>query len=109
MDWQFLIGSGGLLGLGYLIFKFGRFTQKFDTFVISTTARFDSIDSRFNSVDIELKGIRKDLHSIDVRLSILEAETIMCNAMPDNNSRSAAAKEMWKKRKQKQLANIGAE
>ena len=102
MDWQFLLGSGGLLGLGYLIFKFGRFTQKFDTFVISTTARFDSLE-------VDLKEIKKNIHSIDVRLSILESETIMYNMIPDNNARSNAAKESWKRRKQKQLANIGAE
>ncbi len=65
--------------------------------------RFEKVDERFDKNDIQLHEIRKDVNSINVRLSVLEAETILCQTIPDVNNRSEAAKKMWKLRKMKAL------
>jgi hypothetical protein len=100
MDWSLILGSSGLAGVAYLIFKMGQFIQKFESFTKEVNKKFDSLES-------EQKEIKNYLVSIDIRLSVLEAEHIIYNAIPDANVRSEAAKERWRKKKElerKQLA-----
>jgi hypothetical protein len=114
MDWSLILGSSGLAGVAYLIFKMGQFIQKFESFTKEVNKKFDSIDKQFDSIDkqfellkVEHKEIKNYLVSIDIRLSVIEAENIVYNTISDSNVRSEAAKERWRKKKElerKQLA-----
>jgi len=100
MDWSLILGSSGLAGVAYLIFKMGQITQKFESFV-------KQVDKRLDSIEAEQKEIKNYLVSIDIRLSVIEAENIVYNTISDSNVRSEAAKERWRKKKElerKQLA-----
>jgi hypothetical protein len=96
---QLIVGSGGLLGIAYLVFKTGRIIERID----NMDKKIVTLGEKIDSVSQELKETRKDIHSIDIRLAVLEAENIFYNCIPEPNIRSEAAKNVWKKRKQKIL------
>jgi septal ring factor EnvC (AmiA/AmiB activator) len=107
------MGSGGLLGIGFMIFKLGRFAENFINFKGSVNKdfekmdkKFDSIEKRFDKVDFEIKEIRRDIYDVKERITYLDAETILYNTITDPNSRSEAAKRSWVRRKAKQVAKL---
>lgn len=108
MDWGLILGSGGLAGLAFMIYKIGRYAQKFESNFQLIDKRFDEVDKKFEEVKLELKEIKNRIHSVDVRLSVLESENIFYNCIPDPNIRSEAAKEMWRRKKQKKLELQGS-
>jgi DNA anti-recombination protein RmuC len=81
--------------------RFDKIESRFD----KIESRFDKIESRFDKVDQNFKEIGEDIHEVNVRLSVLEAETILYQAIPDPNNRSEPAKKMWSRRKMKALEN----
>lgn len=91
------------IATGSLIAFFWRF---FDKKFERIDRQFERIDGQFDRVYDELKDIRNDLWDIKERVTFLEAQTIMFNAVPDVNVRSEAAKKTWERRKAKQLANL---
>jgi hypothetical protein len=104
MDWRLLIESGVLATVLYIAFKAGGFAQRFLNIENKIYDLDKKIDKNFGDVNGEVKEIKEILHSIDIRLVVLEAENVFYNAVPDVNVRSEAAKEMWRRRKQKQIS-----
>ena len=98
MDWAHLSELIGVVGgMGFFFWKI--IDKRFD----KIDDRFEKIDKRFDKVDEELKDIRMEVRDVRERVSVLEAETIMYNIIPDENRRSEAAKRMWHKRRAKRL------
>lgn len=108
---EIVIGSGGVLGITFIIFRMGALVEKIkhmdgriDTLDKKIEAKFEKVDGRFDKIE---NGIR----SIDVRLSVLEAKTIIYNMIKDPNSknevyknrRSEAAKNRWEKKRAQQI------
>lgn len=63
---QIAVGSGGLLGVLYLIFKTGKLVQ-----VVEDQGK------RFEKIDTKLDDIQKDIKSIEARMSRMEGENDM--------------------------------
>jgi esterase/lipase len=115
-----VIGSGGVIGFAAAFIRMGKVLEK----VESHDKYFEKIDERFQmseekmsdhyrshqnelersmrEINETFKRIDAHLHSIDIRLAVLEAEQLWYNTEPDFNTRSEAAKAMWKKRKAKE-------
>ncbi len=55
---KLIIGSGGVFGIAYLIFKSGKFFGKFDDFSAK--------------IMLDISDLKKDVRSIDQRISRLE-------------------------------------
>ena len=97
MNWQLIIGSGGLVGIGAIIFYLGRIVARFeakfdsndkslgvmdkkmednfkgiDKRIVSQfesiEKRFDSIEKRFDKIDSELNVIKSRLDRLEVRV-----------------------------------------
>lgn len=83
MDLNLIIGSSGLLGIAYLVFKLGRLTQKIDSefhyignkFVDvekKMDSRFLDLEKKIDKVIVGLEELKKDVTSLDMRLGKLE-------------------------------------
>lgn len=97
VDLATIIGS--TVGIGAFFWKI--IDKRFDKIDV----KFEKIDEKFERVWEEFKDLREGVHEIKERVSVLEAETIMYNIIPDENKRSEAAKRMWDKRRAKRLAS----
>jgi DNA anti-recombination protein RmuC len=114
-----IIGSSTLLGaLVSMWALFTRFSDKLEKRFDKIDERFDKIDQRFEKVDQKFEKIeqeihtgfseiRKDLSEVKERISFLEASSIYTMPLEPvyPNPRSQAAKEMWKRRRQKSISN----
>lgn len=76
---QLLIGSGGLLGIGVLFFKMGRFAEKVDGLAFQMTKgfaevdkRFGAVDKRFDKIECDINDIKENTKDIEIQLGILE-------------------------------------
>lgn len=58
---QISLGSGGVIGIFYLIFKMGKIVQKIET-----------LDKKTDLISNEIKEIRKDISVTDHRISRME-------------------------------------
>lgn len=68
--------------------------------------KFDKIDAKFDRVWDEFKDGRKDIYDLHKSVAFLEAQTIMFNAIPEENARSTGAKKMWERRKAHQIKKL---
>lgn len=102
---KLMIGSGGLIGIALTIYKIGRFAEKFEQFKTSINENFNEMENRFNKVDKKLDKLEEILKDQGERLAFLEASSIYTLPLepPQPNVRSAAAREMWKKRRAKKI------
>ena len=76
-----LITSGSLLGIATVIFKAGKFTQKFEDFQVFVDQRFKevngklvSIDERFNKMD---EKIDKGFERLETKIDAQSAKIVM--------------------------------
>ena len=76
---KFVCGSGGVAAVFFLVFKIGRFTQKFDSFVISVEKRFEKIDERSEKIDETLSEVKNSIARIDNRLARMEGNESLSN------------------------------
>ena len=112
---KFVLGSGGLIGVIVIVFRFGKVFEKLESMDRKFDAidkkfdavekRFDKIDEKFDKIDQRFNHIDKTLAEHGERLAFLEAANIY--TMPVEpvipNARSSAAAEMWRKRRSKKL------
>jgi hypothetical protein len=137
MDWALIIGSSGLAGVAYLIFRGGRFIQKAESHfgdiekLRSETSgdieklrsdikgdmeklRLDmkgdteklrsEMNKNFEESRKEIMEIKTDISHIKERLIFIEALLFFSGMGPDPaSSRSESMREVWKKRKMKQV------
>lgn len=97
-----MTGVAGGLGLFFWKIIDKRF-DKMDKQFEEINEKFEKIDSEFKSVRQEIREVRDVVYDVKERLSVLEAETILYNIIPDENRRSEAAKKMWTKRREQRL------
>ena len=121
---QLVVGSGGLIGIAFLIFRMGRIVEK----IVTTNADLkelkedvkkefekvrSDIKSNIASVGGELLMVREDIKRMQVDVSDVKERVAFIEAFvffsefkaESNNSRSEAAKKMWERRKMKKLGS----
>lgn len=90
---QLVIGSGGFLGIAFIIFRTGRMVQQITT-----------LDKDINSVKTDIKDLSKEVADVKERVSFMESFVFFSEIQAEsNNPRSDAAKKMWERRKMKKL------
>lgn len=117
--WQMIIGSGGLLGIAigvvFLVFRTGRIVQKIDAFDSDfTEMKSDFKELKTNVVELKVdvrglqsnvKGLQSDVSEIKERVTFMETFIFFSEFKAETNgSRSEMMKEVWKKRRMKQVA-----
>lgn len=117
IDWGMISGMAAIFGLVYATFrnlksdlkdKFDKIDSRFDKIDLrfeKVDLIIDKVNSRFDQVHAEFKEIRLDLTEIKERMAFLEAANIYTMPLQPSepNPRSQAAREMWKRRRQKSL------
>jgi len=117
IDWSMVASSTAVIGFIYGCFRNLKSDIKeqlkfIDKQFDAVDKRFDVVDKQFNAIERRFDTVNQYLaenheHIIDIkeRLSFLEAAMIYTVPLEaaQLNPRSAAAREMWKRRKQKKL------
>lgn len=105
---QLVIGSGGALGIAFLVFRSGRTVEKIDNLGRYITKLEDSLKSEIREVRADLKELRVDVADVKERVSFMESFVFFSEIQAEsNNPRSDAAKKMWERRKMKKLESRG--
>jgi hypothetical protein len=92
---QLILGSSGLLGVTFLIFRTGRIVEK-----------VENLGNQLSKLDHDLKNdikeLKNDVTDIKERVSFMESFIFFSEFKAESNgSRSEAAKRMWEKRRMK--------
>lgn len=67
-----LIGSGGIVGVCIVIFRFGKLVQKIDSMNDKMDNGFLSVDKRLEKIDSKLDALEKGQSDLRVQLGKLE-------------------------------------
>lgn len=99
-----ILGSGGGIGILIIIFKMGKATQRFNNLENQVKDLAVKMDQGFTGLNSKIDKVKDEVNAINIRLSILEAETVIFNMIPEPNRRSeAATRRHAKKREERQL------
>jgi hypothetical protein len=103
IDWSMVGSATAVIGFIYGCFRSLKSDIKDQLNAINR--RFEAVDSRFDTVNQYLAENHEHIIDIKERLSFLEAAMIYTVPLEaaQLNPRSAAAREMWKRRKQNKL------
>jgi hypothetical protein len=92
---QLVLGSGGFLGIAFVIFRTGRIVEK-----------IGNLDKDLNSLKTDIKDLKIDIVDIKERVSFIESFVFFSEFQAEsNNPRSAGAKKMWERRKMKKVSS----
>lgn len=92
---QLILGSSGLLGIAFLIFRTGRIVEK-----------IDGLDKSVTGLEASIQELRHDVSDIKERVSFIESFVFFSEFKAEsNNPRSIAAKKMWERRKMKKVGS----
>jgi hypothetical protein len=70
---KLIIGSGGFIGIAFIIFRMGRITEKFDNLLNKVAGFQEETRSEFKSIRSELRDINYDLSDIKERVAFIES------------------------------------
>lgn len=117
-DWSIVASAVSVMGLVYGCYRnlkndikdqLGQFRKEIDKNFDEVSNDFDFLGEQSNNIRIDLSEFRNETHrditDVKERISFLEAATLYTMPLEASelNPRSAAAREMWQRRKQKRL------
>jgi hypothetical protein len=105
---KLIIGSGGFLGITFIIFRMGRMTEKFDNLLNKVVSFQDETRSEFKAIRADLRELNHELSDVKERVAFIESFVFFSEIQAEsNNPRSDAARKMWERRKMKKLESRG--
>lgn len=74
MDWHLILGSGGFVGIAYLVFKIGSLVERIKNNEKKQEAFEKNIDDRFNKMDEKFHRLDERLGRIESALTIISVQ-----------------------------------